>query len=168
MPKALQVTYSISVAEVRRLEKREHLAAIRTRLALVRLTLQQTPVTVAAETLNLNPGQACLWIKRFNAHGPEGLRNKPRRARPSRLKPELIEAFKARVRAGALEKDGVNVLRGKDIQRILQQEFQAPCSLGGVYFILHRVGFSNLSPRPQHPASDPAAQEEFKKTFRSA
>ena len=165
MPKALQVTYAISVSELRQQEKKEKSATVRTRLALVRLTLQQTPATVAAETLSLNPGQACKWIRRFNAHGPEGLRNKPRRPRRSRLKPELIEAFKARVRAGALKNDGVNVLRGKDFQRILQQEFQASCSLGGAYFILHRLGFSSLCPRPQHPSSDPAAQEEFKSLF---
>ena len=168
MPRALQVTYSISTAELRLLEKHERSAAVRARLMLVRLTLQQTPATVAAEILGLNPSQACVWIKRFNAHGPEGLRNQPRRSRPSRLKPELVEAFKARVRAGACKDDGVNVLRGKDFQRILQQEFQAPCSLGGAYFILHRLGFSNLCPRPQHPSSDPAAQEEFKKTVCSA
>ena len=167
MPKALQVTYPISVAELRLLEKHERSAAVRARLMLVRLT-RQTPATVAAETLGLNPSQACLWIKRFNAQGPDGLRNQPRRARPSRLKPELVEAFKARVRAGALEDDGVNVLRGKDFQRILQQEFQAACSLGGAYFILHRLGFSSLCPRVQHPSSDPAAQEEFKKTVCSA
>ena len=168
MPTALKITYATTVVELRRLEKREKSAAVRSRLALVRLTLQQTPATVAAETLGLNPSQACMWIKRFNAHGPDGLRDKPRRSRPSRLKPELTEAFKARVRAGSLQNDGVNVLRGKDFQRILREEFHAPCSLGGVYFILHRLGFSSLCPRPQHPSSDPAAQEEFKKTVRPA
>ena len=168
MPKTLQVTYPISVDELKRREKLEKSAAVRARLTLVRLVLQQTPATVAAEMLGVNPSQGCMWIKRFNAQGLEGLRNKLRRSRPSRLKPELIEAFKARVRAGALEDDGVNVLRGKDFHRILRKEFQAPCSLGGTYFILHRLGFSSLSPRPQHPSSDPAAQEEFKKTVRPA
>lgn len=168
MPKALQVTYSITVAELKRREKLEKSAVIRARLALVRLVLQQTPATVAAEMLGLNPSQGCVWIKRFNAEGFEGLRNKPRRSRPSRLKPELVESFKARVRAGALEHDGVNVLRGKDFHRILRKEFQAPCSLGGTYVILHRLGFSSLCPRPQHPSSDPAAQEEFKKTVGTA
>ena len=168
MPAALKITYAMSAAELRRLEKREKSAAVRSRLALVRLTLQQTPTTVAAETLGLNPGQACMWIRRFNAHGPDGLCDKPRCSRPSRLKPELIEAFKARVRAGSIPNDGVNVLRGKDFHRILREEFQASCSLGGAYFILHRLGFSSLCPRPQHPSSDPAAQEEFKKTVRPA
>jgi transposase len=165
MCKALKVTYPISVEELKRLEKREKSAVLRVRLTLVRLVLQQTPATVAANTLGLAPAQACMWIHRFNSGGSENLRNKPRRLRPSRLKPELIEKFKERVRAGALANDGVHVLRGKDFQRILRDEFQASCSLGGAYFILHRLGFESLCPRPQHPDSDPAAQDDFKKTI---
>lgn len=168
MSKALRVTYTISIDELKQLEKREKSAVVHTRLTLVRLVLQETPVTVAAELLGLNPSQACEWVRRFNQHGPAGLLNRPRRSRPSRLKPELQESFKARVRAGALKEDGVHVLRGRDFQRILREEFQADCSLGGAYFILHRLGFSSLCPRPQHPSSDPAVQEEFKKTSRSA
>ncbi len=168
MSRALQVTYAISMDELKQLEKREKSAVVRTRLTLARLVLQETPVTVAAEILGLNPSQACEWIRRFNQHGPAGLRNRPRRSRPSRLKPDLVESFLARVRTGALKEDGVHVLRGRDFQRILREEFQADCSLGGTYFILHRLGFSSLCPRPQHPSSDPAAQEAFKKTARSA
>lgn len=168
MSKALRVTFTISLDELKQLEKSAKSAVARSRLILVRLVLQGMPVTVAAELLGLNPSQACEWIRRFNQQGPDGLCNRPRRSRPSRLKPDLVESFKARVRAGALEKDGVHVLRGRDFQRILREEFQADCSLGGAYFILHRLGFSSLCPRPQHPSSDPAAQEDFKKTARSA
>lgn len=166
MPKVLQISFKMTAAELMRLEKSEKSAVVRVRLALIRLTLK-IPTTVAAKALNVCASQACLWVKRFNAEGPAGLRDKSRRSRPSCLKPELVDAFQARVRAGALKNDGVNVLRGKDFQRILRQEFQAHCSLGGAYFILHRLGFANLSPRAQHPASDPVAQEEFKKTFHS-
>ena len=102
MSKALRVTYTISIDELKQLEKREKSAVVRTRLTLVRLVLQETPVTVAAELLGLNPSQACEWVRRFNQQGPAGLLNRPRRSRPSRLKPELQESFKARVRAGAL------------------------------------------------------------------
>lgn len=167
MPKALQVTFPSTVQGVARLEKREKSAVVRQRLNLVRLVLQGTAATQVASMLGLNAGQACLWIKRFNASGPEGLRNRPRRSRRSRLKAERVESFKKRVREGAQARDGVSVLRGKDFQRILKEEFGASCSLGGAYFILHRLGFASLSPRPRHPSSDPDAQAEFKKTPRT-
>ncbi len=34
-----------------------------------------------------------------------------------------------------------------------------------VYGLLHRLGYSSLVPRPQQPQADPAAEEEFRKTF---
>jgi hypothetical protein len=55
-----------------------------------------------------------------------------------------------------------------DLRRILQEEFQAKYSLPGVYFLLHRLGFSSLVPRPKHLEADELAQAAFKKTFRNA
>ncbi|MEY8690082.1 MAG: winged helix-turn-helix domain-containing protein [Leptothrix sp. (in: b-proteobacteria)] len=47
---------------------------------------------------------------------------------------------------------------------MLRQEFGAEYSLSGVYALLHRLGLSNLVPRPQHPRSSEAAQAAFKKS----
>lgn len=164
MPKILRVTFAITMDEVLALEKREKRAVVRCRLALVRLVLGGMAASKAGALLGIHPSRACDWITRFNASGVEGLIDLPKQPRRSCLRPEQEENFKARVRNGATARDGVNVLRGKDFQRILRDEFAASCSLGGAYFILHKLGFSNLSPRPQHPESDAAAQEAFKKT----
>jgi transposase len=164
MPKVLRVTFAVAADELRELEKRERRPAVRCRLALVRLVLGGIAASKAGPLLGLHPSRACDWVKRFNASGAKGLVDLPKRSRRSRLRPELVESFKARVRKGATAEDGVNVLRGKDFQRILRDEFQASCSLPGTYLILHRLGFSSLVPRPQHPESNAAAQEEFKKT----
>lgn len=63
---------------------------------------------------------------------------------------------------GPREGDGVCTLRGKDAVRILNGEFGVAYSLNGVYDLLHRLGFSCLSPRPRHEKNDPAAMEAFK------
>jgi transposase len=168
MPKRLRITFDILPERLCEMEKREKSAVVRSRLMLVRLVLGGMTPTQAAGVVGLCETQAYAWVRRFNAAGPEGLRNLPKRPRQSRLKRELVEAFKQRVANGATPADGVSVLRGKDFRRILQDEFSAACSLGGTYYILHKLDFSNLSPRPQHPECDPAAQAEFKKTSRSA
>ena len=76
-----------------------------------------------------------------------------------------MERLKQRLDAGPLPKGGVCTLRGKDVQRILEQEFGQLRSLNAIYALLHRLGFSSLVPRPQHPQADPDAQEEFKKNL---
>jgi transposase len=164
MAKSLQITYRISAEELEELARREPSARVRVRLLAVRLVKLGHAATVAARNVGLGESQTCEWIKRFNQAGPAGLRDAARAPRRSRLAPGQIEAFKARVRNGALPDDGVSVLRGSDFHRILQQEFGAHVTLGGTYYILHKLGFASLVPRPQHPQSDPAAQAAFKKT----
>jgi transposase len=64
--------------------------------------------------------------------------------------------------AGATPADGVCTLRGKDIVRILKQEMGVKHTLGSLYGMLDRLGYSCLSPRPRHEKNDPKALEPFK------
>jgi transposase len=168
MAKVLKVTYRITADELSELSKRENDPSVRVRLLAIRLILLGSTGSFTAEQLGMTDNQTYFWLKRFNQSGPEGLRNRPRKPRHSRLNSVLIESFKARVRAGATASDPVSVLRGKDFQRILREDFSAECSLSGTYYILHKLGFSSLLPRPKHPQSDAEVQETFKKTLRTA
>ena len=104
------------------------------------------------------------WVARYNAEGLDGLNTKAGRGRKPPLSPEQEEQLQQRLDAGPLPEDGVCTLRGKDVQRILAQEFGQLRSLNAVYGLLHRLGYSSLVPRPRHPQGDPAAQDEFKKS----
>jgi transposase len=167
MAQALAITFSITAEELVRLARRETNARIRTRLLAMRLIALGQTASATAEALGLGLTRTCAWVKRFNILGPDGLRDQPKRPKPSKLKPELVEAFKARVRAGATTKDAVTTLRGLQFQRILKNEFGAELSLGGTYYLVHKLGFSSLVPRSKHPESDPVAQDDFKKTSRT-
>jgi transposase len=107
------------------------------------------------------------WVARYNGAGLAGLETKTGRGRKPPLTPEEVDQLKQRLDAGALPDDGVCTLRGKDVRRILEHEFGQLRSLNAVYGLLHRLGYSSLVPRPQHPQADPAAQEEFKKNSTS-
>ena len=86
----------------------------------------------------------------------------PRSGQPTKLARDREKAFVARVLAGPRPKDIVTVWRGKDLQRVLAEEFGARYTLMGVYRLLRRLKLSWLCVRPRHPKSDPAAAERFK------
>jgi transposase len=125
-------------------------------------------VPEAANALGMSERQVRNWVHRFNAEGVPGLRDRPRPGQPPHLTVDQVERFKERIRKGARSEDRVCVLRGMDVRRILQEEFEAEYSLPGVYFLLHRLEFSSLVPRPKHEKADEKAQAAFKKTSRSA
>jgi len=89
----------------------------------------------------------------YNALTSQGRRGCTTRnaLRDARAWQRIKSKHSRRVRQGARPEDGVSVLRGPDFQRILQREFHAQVSLGGTYYILHKLDFSSLMPRPQHP-----------------
>jgi transposase len=102
------------------------------------------------------------WIARYRSQGLAGLIPKKQPGARPKLTPELEARLRQRLDAGPTPADGVCTLRGKDIVRILQQEMGVKHTLGSIYGVLDRLGYSCLSPRPRHEKNDPNAVEQFK------
>ncbi len=103
------------------------------------------------------------WVQKYNNGGIKELKDKPRSGKPTKLPREMEKQFCRRIASGPSKQDGVSVLNGPAINRLLEREFGVVYSLWGVYDLLHRLGYSCLCPRPQHEKADPKAQQEFKK-----
>jgi transposase len=103
------------------------------------------------------------WVRRYNAEGLDGLVDRPGRGRPCRLTEEQLARLRDRIDAGPTPEDGTCTLRGPEVRALLEREFGVAYSPAAVYFLLHRLGYEPLDPRPRHIKADPAAQEEFKK-----
>lgn len=166
MRPALRVDVALPPAELASRAKRERDARVRARILAIRYLRLGHTVPEGAKALGMSERQLRTWVHRYNAEGIAGLRDRPRPGQPPHLASSHVERFKERVRGGARVEDGVCTLRGVDFQRILEKEFAAEYSLPGVYFLLHRLGFSSLVPRPKHRQADGQAQAAFKKTFR--
>ena len=156
-----------SEQQLQQLADREPRADRAKRLRTVLMARQGFTAPEVAICTGFSPRSVQEWVARYNREGLSGLATKPGRGRKPSLTPEEAEQLKQRLDAGPLPDDGVCTLRGKDVQRILQHEFGQLRSLNAVYGLLHRLGYSSLVPRPQHPQADPAAQEEFKKSSAS-
>ncbi|MGA7264815.1 MAG: helix-turn-helix domain-containing protein [Stellaceae bacterium] len=116
----------------------------------------------AARLAGLSRSAAYEWHNRYEEEGIEGLRDRPRPGRQSRVDSVTSARFKERIVAGAaLQRDGVVAFRGVDAQRILKEEFDIDSSLPSTYRLLHRIKLSRLAPRPRHPRADTTAQAAF-------
>jgi len=104
------------------------------------------------------------WVHKYNKQGIVGLKDKPRSGKPPKLPRKKELKFHKRIETGPTKTDGVSVLSGPVIRRILEREFGVLYSRQGLYDLLHRLGFSCLCPRPQHENANPQLQAELKKT----
>ena len=104
------------------------------------------------------------WVRKYNQQSMAGLRDRPRPGTPTKLPRNKEIKLKNRIEAGPTKADGVSVLNGPAIRRILEREFGVLYSRQGLYDLLHRLGYSCLCPRPHHEKANPQLQAEFKKT----
>jgi transposase len=115
-----------------------------------------------ARALGVSRRAVQAWVAAYNRGGLEML---PDRTHPGRapILPRTEEGrFLERIDAPPRPEDGVCTLRGVDIRRILEREFDARYSLDGVYKLLDRLEYRSLMPRPQHEDADPELQAIFR------
>jgi transposase len=104
--------------------RRKKDAEQRDRYRVVVLAIAGEQTQAIQDTLERSRGFVQRWAYAYRDGGVDALRaGKPPGAMP-RLTPAQAQAFKQRMRAGPTGADGgVCTLRGKDAQRILEQEF---------------------------------------------
>lgn len=156
-----------TLEQLQRQARGEARAKISLRIRVIIWALQGRTAGEIAKLTELSLRQVQTWVGRYNREGLAGLTNRPGRGRKPLLTAEEQARLKARLDVGPTAEDGICTLRGKDVQRILAEEFGKLRRLATVYCLLHKLGYSCLAPRPQHRQADPQAQEDFKKSFPS-
>ena len=140
---------------------RESNAKQRDRYRAVLLAMDGLEGDEIAERLGRSPRFVDEWVGRYRRGGVAELLPKRQPGRRPKLTPEQERLLKARLDARPREADGVCTLRGKDVCRIIEEDFGVVHTLGGIYDVLRRLGYSSLVPRPRHRKNDPQAMQRF-------
>jgi transposase len=168
---AVEITrLDLSAADLRRDAARSQDAKASRRMLAIALVLEGHARGDAARSCGMDRQTLRDWVHSYNVSGVKGLSNRERRNGP---KPRLSDAQKAAVarwvEAGPdLAEDGVVRWRRVDLRARIEREFAVTLHERTVGKLLSALNFSRMSVRPQHPQSDPEAQELFKKNSPSA
>jgi transposase len=139
------------------------------RLLGLALVLEGSTREAAAKAVGMTRQTLRDWVHRYNILGVEGLRNKPISGRPPRLSEAQLRELDVIVEAGPdPDKDKVVRWRCVDLKAVVAEKFGVDLSEDRIGYLMNQRGYRRLSVRPQHPKSDVAAQEDFKKTSRAS
>lgn len=100
------------------------------------------------------------WVKNLYAHGLEGLQEKPRSGRPSRLDKAQLTQLSEYIRNNSIKESGGR-LNAQVLVRYIAQEFELNYCVSNVYRLLHQLGFSWITSRSRHPKQSDEIQEDF-------
>ncbi len=132
------------------------------RFQAVILAQQGRSAAEIAQALGCSRRAVPSWVARSNQGGVQALHERPHTGRPARLTGPDLRRFEQRLDDGPRPEDATCTLRGPEIRRILEQEFGVILGRQATYDLLHRLGFSDLMPRPQHPDANEEVQEFFR------
>jgi transposase len=156
---------NLTARELRAASAKARDAKAARRMLAIALVLEGKDRKTAAETCGMDRQTLRDWVHRYNAQGLAGLENRKGRGRPSRLTTEQKAELAALVESGPdTEQDSVVRWRCADLERRIEEMFGVKLHERTVGKQLKALGYVRLSVRPQHPKSDPQAQEAFKKT----
>src|SRR3954451_18803679 len=93
------------------------------RLQAVILAKRGWTAPLIAQSLGCSLRSVKNWVAQYNRGGVEALHDRPRPGRPRRLAPEHYPRLKQRLDAPPRPADGVCVLRGFAVRRLLEREF---------------------------------------------
>jgi transposase len=154
-----------SAEDLRREASRCQDGAAACRMLALALVLEGRSRAEAARLCGMDRQTLRDWVHRYNAEGLAGLSDRPRQGRKPRLTPEQMAELERLVEHGPdPDRDGVVRWRRVDLQAVIADRYDVDLHERSVGKLLRRLRFTRLSARPQHPQSDPEAQETFKKT----
>lgn len=156
----------LSASELRAASGRAGSVRAGRRMLALALVLDGVDRTTAARHCGMDRQTLRDWVHRYNAEGLKGLDD----LKAPGAAPKLTDAQKDKlailVEDGPdLDVDGVVRWRRIDLRDKIKSLFGVKMHERSVGKYLTALGYRRLSVRPQHPKSDPAAQEAFKKSF---
>ena len=156
----------LSAADLRaRAARMEDARAVRRALAIA-LVMEGASREEAARVSGMDRQTLRDWVHRYNDSGLDGLSNRLAPGREPALTEEQEQALIRWVEAGPdLARDGVVRWRRVELRDRILREFGVTLHERTVGKLLEKHEYCRLTVRPQHPKSDPEAQETFKRTL---
>ena len=142
--------------------------SIKEREIIVRLHKQGKNQQEIADLIGCSQPTTHKWITRFKRG--KTLNTLPRSGRPTKLNKETLSQLKDKILVKV--KDANNKycsVSTKQIKKLIHQDIGKDYSLRHIERIMHKLGFSLITPRSQHLRHDQnkvdAFRDEFKKKF---
>lgn len=167
MPAAVRLRTDFSAVELRLVARKSKDANQSRRLLSLAAILDGKNRSEAATMGGMDRQTLRDWVHRFNADGPDGLKDNWSAGPTPRLSADQWSELSRMVEAGPdREKHGVVRWRRVDLKRVIAERFGVEYCERYVGTLLRQLGFSHISARPRHPDQDAEIVEAYKKTSR--
>jgi transposase len=148
--------------------KSEKSAKIKERELIIKLSNEGKTCREIASILDISKSLVSFWVIRYKETGD--LKDKPRSGQPTQLTKERLTSISEELKKRLQEQNGRAGVSTKEVVKILEEETDKTYTPRHVQRLLHKMGFSLITPRVSHIKRNKEAQntfrEDFKKNFK--
>jgi transposase len=138
-------------------------ARIKERELIIKLNNEKRSTYDIARILGISQTKASFWVRRYKKTG--NLENLPRSGRPTPLTKDELKSIASAIKSKLIEpkRTGIN---SKEVLQLIEHKISRKYTLRHAQRLLHRMGFSLITPRVSHIRKDEKAQQKFRKEFK--
>jgi len=138
-------------------------ARIKERELIIKLNNEKRSTYDIARVLGISQTKASFWVRRYKKTGI--LENLPRSGRPTPLTKDELKSIASEIKSKLIEpkRTGIN---SKEVLQLIEHKISRKYTLRHAQRLLHRMGFSLITPRVSHIRKDERAQNKFREGFK--
>lgn len=154
----MKLTAGISYEKVKEAYDKEKDGRVKQRLLIILSAFKMKSSYKIAERAETSHTKVQRWINRFNKHGFEGLFDKKRPGKPSKLTEEQKKMLEKILDKPGEFRAGFNSV---EILDKIKKSYDVKYTLRHVRRLLKQLGYSRITPRPSHIKKDPIKSKEI-------
>ena len=118
-----------------------------------------------AELLNCHQSSVSRFLVKYKRKGI--IQNLPRSGRPTRLTKEVLSQLKEKILTKIKSANNKYCsVSTKQIKKLIRKEIEEDYTIRHIERIMHKLGFSLVTPRPQHIRHDQEKVDQFRDEFK--
>ena len=140
-------------------------AQIKERELIIKLYNEGKKQQDIADILGTNQPKVSFWINRYKQ--TNNLENRHRSGRPTNFSLKKLRLIKSKIVKKVVSRNiKYSSCTSKELRNIISKEIKKPISMRHTRRILHKIGFSLITPRSQHIKNDPVKVANFREMFK--
>ncbi|MBD3322037.1 MAG: hypothetical protein GF350_13145 [Chitinivibrionales bacterium] len=141
------------------------MVSIAERKLIIRLRKQQKTVSEISEITGFKRSTVGFWVKRHKDNN--SFQNMPKSGRPSSFSDETLNKIKSRIIRKVVSKnEEYSSCNTQQLKDIICSEIKKKITIRHARRVLHRIGFSLITPRDKHIKNDPVVVEKYREDFK--
>ncbi|MEK6848281.1 MAG: winged helix-turn-helix domain-containing protein [Nanoarchaeota archaeon] len=130
---------------------------------IIKLGNEKKTVREIASILGISKSKASFWINRYNK--TKNLADEPRSGRPTPLARDKLDSITKLIKSRVLEPKRAGI-SSKEVLQLIEHKTKRHYTLRHAQRLLHKMGFSLITPRVSHIRKDEKAQAKFREEFK--